>query len=179
METAVSNIIEKCGFVRETDEDLFALMKSEDLDVADVIYKIIPSTNPRTELFTLSVYLYGFSPDKRRCKYDFFFYCQNLYELPIKFKRNEEEETFTFSYKYDPVFEGDYINPCHFIFCVRDSLGLELPRQADKPSIQKRNKALVNHILEEYLCKAVCFDPNLLQKWDIKNNQELERFRTL
>lgn len=177
MADCIANLIEKCGFVRETSEDLYSMISQKE-EVAEVINKIIPNKNPRTELFNLSVYLYGFSPSKRKYGYDFFFFCNKLYELSVKFKRNEneKEELFTFSYKYDPVTDGDFINPCHFVFCVRDSSGNELPRQAEKESIQKRNKALVNLIFEEYLCKAVCFDTNLLQKWDTEKNALLKPF---
>ena len=60
---------------------------------------------------------------------------------------------------------------------VKDSAGNVLPRKAEKESIQKRNKALVNYIFEEYLCKAVCSNPALLEKWDIENNALLEQFK--
>ena len=68
MTNSISEIIENCGFVRETEVNIFSLIV-QGVDIADVISNIIPKTNPRTELFTLSVYLYGFTPKKRKFDY--------------------------------------------------------------------------------------------------------------
>lgn len=168
----INEILNNCGFVRETKDDLQELVQ-KGYPLFEVISKIISPKTPTTDLFCLSVYLYGFNPQKRLFPYDIYFYCDKLYEQPISNETTKEE--YIFSYRYDPII-GSQSNPCHFIFCVRDLNGNYLPREAKTKSEQKHNKALAKLIIESFLVETVCLDKNELRVWDINNNQLLENF---
>lgn len=169
----INIILNDCGFVRETELNLLSLINQGN-EIEDIIYKIIPEKNTRTKLFGLSVYLYGFKPIKRKFDFDFYFYCDKTYEKNIYYERTKEY--FTFSYKYDPINDSDWLNPCHFIFTVRDREGVNIPRnhKGQSKSEQNKNKAIASFIFEEFLIHTVCLDSSSLRKWDIKDNYILE-----
>ena len=173
----INCLLKSHGFIRETEDDLLQLIKDNNLQISDVIPKIIQSQTPTTDLFSMSVYLYGYKPVKRKLQYDFYFFCEKLYEQPIKHPTSGE--SFTFTYIYDPIIGDAHKpeNPCHFIFRVRDSKGIYLPREASTKTLQKYNKVLAKHIITEFLCETVCLEPQNLLKWDIANNSNLLKFK--
>lgn len=170
----LNRILSNCGFIRETEKDLISYIHGGN-EIEDVIYQIIPEKNTRTELFGLSVYLYGYIPPKKKYVYNFYFFCEKTFEKQIYYKNNDE--FFIFSYKYDPINDSDWNNPCHFIFTVRDLKGDYIPRnhKGQSNSEQKKNKAIANFIFEEFLIHTVCLEPTSLRKWDIKDNYLLEQ----
>lgn len=171
--TEINDILKNCGFVRETSEDLLNYI-IEGCPISNVISKIISSQTPKTDLFCLSVYLYDYKPNTRNQPYDFYFFCNKLYEQPII--NSITNEQYTFTYKYDPILEAIHHNPCHFIFRVRDSEGKYLPRTAESKSEQKRNTAFAKFIYENFLTEAVCINPKEMIPWETENNYLLEKF---
>lgn len=170
----INDYLQNCGFIRETGENLLEFIK-KGFPISSIIYKIISSKTPKTDLFTLSVYLYGYKPNKRIQLFDFYFYCNRLYEQTII--NNDNNEEYIFTYKYDPILDKENHNPCHFIFRVRDKEGNYLPRAAKTSSEQKRNKAFAKFIYENFLIEAVCINPNDLIPWNIENNYLLEQYK--
>ena len=155
-------ILKNCGFVRETQDDLINLIQNG-ADINDVIARIIPLGQSRTGFYTLSVYLYGFIPVKRLYAYDFYFYCDGLYRKPINDKNGKN---YILTYRYSPMTE----NLCHFELGVYDP---ETDSYIPKDTRDKKLKAFVDTIYEEYLCKLVCIDPSELSKWNVDDNSIL------
>lgn len=166
MPNSFSSLLKDCGFVRETQEDLIDLI-NQGATVDDVIAKIIPPGQSRTGFYTLSVYLYGYVPTKRLFDFDFYFYCDGLYQKPIQDKNGKP---YILTYKYEPITDEDEPNLCHFELGVKDP---ETNEYIPKDTKNKSLKALVNTIYEEYLCKLVCLDPSKLKKWNTSNNNLL------
>ncbi len=77
------------GFIRETQEDLYALY-NEGAEVSDFIHKIVPEGTSRTELYTMSVTQYDFMPKSH--KYPCDFYADFLFDVEVSI--NEEKLTF-------------------------------------------------------------------------------------
>lgn len=141
------------GFIRETQVDLYSLYNSG-AEVSDFIQKIVPEGTSRTELYTMSVTQFNYTPEQRKYPFDFYFYADYLYDLEILFNK----EKYVFSYEHCPVEN----NPYHFQFYTQDENGVKLPRQAKKKSEQNRNKAIADIIFENILSDAVCFDTSRL-----------------
>ncbi len=166
MPNAFPVILKDCGFVRETHQDLIGLIR-QGAEINDVIAKIIPPKQSRTGFYTLSIYLYGYIPEKRLYDYDFYFFCNGLYKKQIKDGNGKD---YILTYRYLPIESGEYKNLCHFELAVFDP---EIKEYIPKDTRDKSLKAFVNLIYEEYLCKFVCFDSAQLRKWNIADNNLL------
>lgn len=152
-------------FVRETEEDIYTVLSNGTAKDWDVLRKIVPSGMSHTDLFSMSLYPYGFTPNTKQFNNQFYFFCNELKFVPIKYpNQNGEEEYYNLSYEYIPVKE----NPCHFQLFVNDENGQKLPRDSEDKKIQKRNSKFAKYIILNILRQAVCLDKNKMIEIPIK-----------
>lgn len=71
------------AFVRETAEDLYSKLIVGTLKNWDVLKEIIPNGMSHTDLFSMSLYPYGFTPTTKKFDYQFFFFCEKLKYRPV------------------------------------------------------------------------------------------------
>ena len=139
--------INHCSFVRETETNLYI---QDNLNADDFIRKIIPLKTSSTDIFELSVYLYGYFKEKHIGLrkpgrfFPLFLRVNELYRQAIRY----EDENYILSFSHCP----DPTNYWHFQLNTVDSSNQKIPRDARKT----REKNLAKFIIREYIKKAIC-----------------------
>ena len=133
-------------FVRETEDNLYI---QDNLTSDDFIRKIIPPHTSSTDVFELSVFLYGYYNEKhigirKQGVFPLFLKAKKLYEQSILY----ENEHYVLSFYHCPTDE----NYWHFQLYTVDSDNNKIPRNTKK----SRDKNLAKLIIREYIKKAIC-----------------------
>jgi len=139
--------IRDCSFVRETETNLYI---QDNLNADDFIREIIPRETSSTDVFELSVSLYGYFNEKHiRIRkqgrfFPLFLRVNKLYERSIRY----EDEPYILSFSHCPT----TTNYWHFQLNTVDSANKKIPRDAKKP----REKNLARFIIRKYIREAIC-----------------------
>jgi len=135
------------SFVRETETNLYI---QENLNADDFIRKLIPPPTPSTDVFELSVFLYGYYNKKHigirkpGTFFLLFLLVKKLYKRTILY----QGENYTLSFSHCPT----RLNYWHFQLYTVDNIGNKIPRGTKKP----RYKNLARFIAREYIKRAIC-----------------------